>query len=44
MHHPPARNAAALHNAEVAVLFTVLVTTMNFQVHVCWQNARVSAV
>jgi hypothetical protein len=40
MHHPPARNAAALHDAEIAVLFAVLLATMNFQVHVCWPECQ----
>jgi hypothetical protein len=35
MHHSPARYAAALHDAEVAVLLAVLLATMDFQVHVC---------
>jgi hypothetical protein len=35
MHHPPAQKAAALHEAEIAVLFAVLLATMNFQVCVC---------
>jgi hypothetical protein len=43
MHNPPTRNAATLHNAEIPVLFAIFLTTMNFQVHACWQNARIFA-
>jgi hypothetical protein len=34
MHHPLARNPATPHDAEVAVFFAVLLTPMNFQMHV----------
>jgi IS5 family transposase len=43
MHDTLPRNTATLHHAEVTVLFAVLPESMNFQVHVCWQDARVKA-
>jgi hypothetical protein len=33
IHHRLTRNATTLHNAEVAVLFAILLATMNFQMH-----------
>jgi len=41
MHHALTRDATALHDTEVAILLAVLVAAMNFQVHVCWQNAGI---
>jgi hypothetical protein len=41
MHHPLTRDATALHDTEIAMLLAVLVAAMNFQVHVCWQNAGI---
>jgi hypothetical protein len=42
MHDPATRDAAALHEAEIAMFFAVLLAAMNFQMQAGWQNARVS--